>query len=257
MWFVAGGRPGRYRPGMAGSDRPVAGPGRLGPVTRSALGRPGRRVRRPGRDPPGRAGLARHPVGHGRRVGDALAGARPLPRRWGGGDRLRHLASRCDAHDHGGWRRPRMARRAARRSGARPHGRPRHPGGRDAAQGARAPPMERRPGAAVPLGPPRGGDRGGHDRRARAPGRARGGTRPRGRRRPRRRLRAGHRRGAPGGDGALADRRRGRRHHRAGGDPRRGVGDHGVVPTGSSPGVLRRLVEIDDAPVPGAGQSRS
>ena len=76
--------------------------------------------------------------------------------------------------------------------------------------------------------------------------------RPHRRRLPGRRLRAGRRRGPPGGDGALADRCRGRRRHRAGGDPRRGDGDHGVVPVGSSPGVLRRLVEIDDAPASAA-----
>ena len=46
---------------------------------------------------------------------------------------------------------------------------------------------------------------------------------------PGRRLRAGGRRGAPGGDRAPADGCPGRRRHRAGGDPRRGVGDHGVV----------------------------
>ena len=86
-------------------------------------------------------------------------------------------------------------------------------------------------------------------------------TRPCGRRLPGRRLRAGHRRRAPGGDGAPADRRPGRRRHRAGGDPRRGVGDHDVAPAGSSPGVLDGLVEVADPPAarrwPGRSQAAS
>jgi hypothetical protein len=58
-------------------------------------------------------------------------------------------------------------------------------------------------------------------------------------------------------DGAFADRRRGWRHHRTGGDPRRGVGDHNLVPAGTSPGVLRRFLEVDDPSAPGACQRRS
>jgi membrane-associated phospholipid phosphatase len=30
-----------------------------------------------------------------------------------------------------------------------------------------------------------------------------------------------------------------------------------LLPAGSAPGVVRRLIEVDDVPAPGAGQSRS
>lgn len=67
-------------------------------------------------------------------------------------------------------------------------------------------------------------DRGGPDRRGGCPGRARRPARPAGRRLPDRRLCARHRRGAPGRDGAPADRRARGHRHRPGGDPGRGVG---------------------------------
>ena len=94
MSFTPWRRPGRYRPGMARSDRPVAGPAGSGPALVPPWAAPvavvalvvGILL----------AGVGCTPAGPNPfdAWGDALAGTRPLPRRWGRGDRLRHLAAR-------------------------------------------------------------------------------------------------------------------------------------------------------------------